>query len=68
VACDGGACTGHQFEQYDICDSHVRRQHRFDLVFWLHAANDSQGSIKFDLIGRSWAEIGVQRMVRGRIP
>ena len=42
----------HQFEQDNICDSHVGRQHRFDLVFRLHAANDSQGGIQFDLIGR----------------
>jgi hypothetical protein len=68
MACNGAACTGDQFEQDNIRDSHVGCQHRFDLVFRPHPINDRQGGIECDLVGTTRTKIEVQRMVRGRIP
>jgi hypothetical protein len=46
MAGNGSACTGEQIEQGNIRESHVGRQHRFDLVFWPHPVNNGQGGIK----------------------
>jgi hypothetical protein len=68
VACDGATSTGDQFEQGNIRDSHVGREHRFDLVFRPHPINDGQGCIECELIGTTRTKIEVQRMVLGRLP
>jgi hypothetical protein len=60
MAGDGSACTGEQIEQGNIRESHVERQHRFDLVFRPHPVNNGQGGIKWIKtglkcsIGRVW--------------
>jgi hypothetical protein len=66
MACDRTASTGDQFEQDNIRDSHVRCQHRFDLVFRPHPVNDRQSGIERSLVGTSRTKIEVQRVVRGK--
>src|SRR6266849_1229662 len=68
VACDGATSTSDQFEQGDIRDSHVGRQHSFDLVFRPYPVNDGQGGIECELIGTTGTKIVVQRMVLGSLP
>src|SRR5215471_19308326 len=63
MACDGAACTSHQFEQDNIRHSHVRCQHCFDFVMWPYSVNDGEGGIERKLIGTTGIKIVVQRMV-----
>ena len=67
MACDGAACTGDQFEQDNIRDSHVGCQHRFDLVFRSHPINDCQGGIECDFIGTTRTKPVILRVILGRL-
>src|SRR5262249_52819262 len=65
---DGGACTGDQFEQENIRDSHMACQHRFDLVFGPHTIDHREGGVECKLIGTTRIKIEAQGMVLGRLP
>src|SRR5215468_9551305 len=68
MSCDGGACTGDQFEQENIRDSHMACQHRFDLVFGPHTIDHREGGVECKLIGTTRIKIEAQGMVLGRLP
>src|SRR5262245_14556522 len=60
MSCDGGACTGDQFEQENIRDSHMACQHRFDLVFRPHTIDHREGGVECHLVGTTRIKIEAQ--------